>query len=349
MEGKSLSLKRSKLLYLDILRCAATYMVIALHCVSGYIQAPSLYGTRSWWACLAVNSVARAGVPLFFMISGFLNLSDQRSLEIGGFYRRRLKRVLIPFLFWDAVYFLIGCYSGQTRASLGRFLSELLVQGSKYHLWFVYEMAAIYLLTPFLKRLVDQLTVPQLWLLESIILLPTSILPMVNTLLPVYIAPLRPLLEGYLGYYLLGYILRRGDISSAGRYAAYLCALAGLGLGIWGNARSASPASMNLAMNGGYCLVHYMVAVGIFLLVRQMGLRPLPAFAARGFEAVSRCSYGIYLVHVLVLEQAAYHLERAGFGLTPARTMLCLFLVASLGATALSFLFSRVPGLRRLI
>ena len=61
--------------YLDVLRCLAIFLVIALHCTAGQIVRPELFGTRTWLACDIVNGFARMGVPLFFMISGFLLLS----------------------------------------------------------------------------------------------------------------------------------------------------------------------------------------------------------------------------------------------------------------------------------
>ena len=338
-----------RLLYLDLLRCMAACCVIALHCVSGYVQSPALYGTRTWWGCLAVNAAARAGVPLFFMLSGYLNLSGGRALDMGRFYRRRLKRVLVPFLFWDAVYFLLRCLGGE-EASLGTFFRELAVRGSEYHLWFVYELTAIYLLTPFLKRMADGLTAGQLWLLEGLILVPNTILPMVNTLLPVYIAPLPPLLEGYLGFYLLGYLLGRREPSAGEGRLACLLIPAGLALSIWGNARACSPEGIDLPMNLGYCLTHYLTAAGLFLLVRYgESRRPLGGRAARWVRGLSGASYGIYLSHVLVMSLASALPGRMGWDLTPAGNVLYLFTAALLGAGALSLVFGRVRGLRELV
>ena len=74
-------------------------------------------------------------------------------------------------------------------------------------MWFVYTMMGIYLAAPFLKRITDACTGRQLSLLLLLIIFPTSIRPLLNTVLPVYIYLFDPILEGYLGFFLMGYLL----------------------------------------------------------------------------------------------------------------------------------------------
>lgn len=56
-----------------------------------------------------------------------------------------------------------------------QFVRDLAFRGSKYHLWFFYQIMAIYLLLPFLKRITDGLSPRQLLWLIFIIALPTTL------------------------------------------------------------------------------------------------------------------------------------------------------------------------------
>ena len=95
------------------------------------------------------------GVPLFFMVSGFLLLSSEKTDCVQTFYKNRVSRLCVPFLFWDIVYYFESCVLEGRSPGLLPFLNELTRQGSKYHLWFVYQIMALYLLMPFLKKIVD--------------------------------------------------------------------------------------------------------------------------------------------------------------------------------------------------
>ncbi len=145
----------SRYAYIDLLRCLAAFLVILLHCIAGYTGNTVLFGTRTWWACDIINSFARMGVPLFFMVSGFLLLSSEKTDCVQTFYKNRVSRLCVPFLFWDIVYYFESCVLEGRSPGLLPFLNELTRQGSKYHLWFVYQIMALYLLMPFLKKIVD--------------------------------------------------------------------------------------------------------------------------------------------------------------------------------------------------
>jgi surface polysaccharide O-acyltransferase-like enzyme len=93
------------------------------------------------------------GVPLFFAISGYLLLSDSRTLDIKSFYKGAYRGYLCPLFIWDILYFTAKCIITGQELRVGLFFTELLLQGSQYHLWFVYKLAGLYLLAPFLKRM----------------------------------------------------------------------------------------------------------------------------------------------------------------------------------------------------
>ena len=149
---------KHRITYLDCLRCIAILFVIVLHAMSPILSNPVYYGISSWYLCLLQNPLNRTGVPLFFMISGYLILRSPDTLIPSTFYRRHLLRLALPLCAWNLIYLLADALRTGVPVSLDAFFSSLLNRGQSYHMWFVYTMMGIYLAAPFLKRITDACT-----------------------------------------------------------------------------------------------------------------------------------------------------------------------------------------------
>ena len=186
--------------YLDALRCLAILLVIALHVTAPIMVSPTLAQTNTWLACMVLDPLVRVGVPLFLMISGCLMLDDPRSREITPFYKKQLPKLLIPLVVWNGIYFAVAVLTGSQPLSLSVFLQLLLGQGVKYHMWYIYMLLGIYLICPFLRRLIETCTPRQILLLFGIILFSSTLRPALNQILPFQVVLFGPMLEGLVGY-----------------------------------------------------------------------------------------------------------------------------------------------------
>lgn len=343
--------KREHVVYLDVLRSLATYLVVILHCITPTLQNSDYFRSAGWMVLDVINSFVRMGVPIFFMISGYLALSDPRERPIREYYLGKVRRVLVPLLIWDVIYFLFNCHCGIYDFSLRIFFSELMVQGSKYHLWFVYQIFAFYLLTPFLKKMVSQCTQRQLWLLMAVLLSSTSILPTFNKLTSLYIAPWGPLLEGYLGFYLYGYVLGRSELNRKARFVVYLGGILGMAIGIWGNAQPNADGGVELWFNYGASLTHYLLAGATFQLVRELSSRKNRFIKTVGLICgrISKISFGIYFVHILVLEEFQMLAVGVLSTLSPLPYVAATAIVSCVVSTLIAWVLSKFRYLRRLV
>jgi len=338
--------RRETTAYMDLLRCGALYLVVLLHCISGTLANPALVGTAVWWICDVLNSAARMGVPLFFMLSGALLLPNPRTLDPLPFYRRRLRRLLLPFLCWDVLYFLENAWLQAQTPSLGQFFTELLaLRGSKYHLWFVYKIAGIYLLLPFLKRILDHCRRREQWLLLGVILLPASVFPLVSLLPGVQLDLFGPLVDGRVGFFLLGFLLAQASPPPWARRLLYGGGALAFLLNIFGNFWLSAPGQVNLWFNDGCALTHFLTAGAVFLLAKER--IHMPPALCRLCRRLSSLSYGIYLSHVLFLDVFTRLLR--GLALGTARTLLLSFLLTACTATVSVWLLSLCRPLRRLL
>lgn len=346
--------RRGEIAYLNLLRSMAIYMVIALHCVRARLTDVSVFASRTWWLAAAVNGISRMGVPLFFMISGFLSLSGEGALDIKTFYKKRFLRLAVPFIFWDILYFIISSLVSGNGISLPLFFTELFHQGSKYHLWFVYQIAGLYLLAPFLKMIVDRCSKRGLLLFLGIVLLQPTFFGFINSMQShIKITPFLALIEGYVGFFVYGYILATFKFSRRARILIYTAGLIGLFLNICGNYFLSSGEKISVIFNYGYSVTHYLAAGALFLAARSVFERR-PALSSGHFASVislvSKLSFGIYMSHALMIDlwrrlSAMPWLP----SITPAANMVLAFLFASAAATVFAWIFSKLPFLRRIV
>lgn len=334
--------------YLDFLRCLAICFVVVLHSIASTLVNPECYQCNTWYLCILIDPFDRTGVPLFFMISGYLLLSRSNTERIWNFYRHNIPKLVIPLTVWSFIYYAGEVVCGQHPIEVNQFLSRFLNQGVSYHMWFIYTLMGIYLLCPFLKRMVDHCTAKQLVVLLVVILFPTTLRPILNQVLPVSIYLFDPMMEGLIGYFLLGYLLGRAELGKKPRILIYLGGIVGYAACLLGNLAQASPEGISLPMNGGYMLNHYLLASGLFVFFRTFFKihNNKTNKLSNLLEKTSNLTFGVYWIHVLILDAltASFHWNSSLFSLVVLQTSLTLLL---------SFLFSAIisaiPTLRRIL
>lgn len=99
--------------------------------------------TDAFWISI-LNVIPRACVPLFVVASSYLLLPMRYSS--GEFLRKRVVRVLVPFLIWTAIYAFAW---GNPVENFSNLL--LNVNYASAHLWFVYMIIGVYLMIPILS------------------------------------------------------------------------------------------------------------------------------------------------------------------------------------------------------
>ena len=288
--------------HLDLLRIFAAFCVILLHVLAPLHGSAADFGTRTWHAANLLNEITRTGVPLFLMLTGCLLLPSASTKNFGAFYRRRLSRVLLPFLVWNLIYYVYNRTQNGLPVIDRAFFDQLINNGSEYHFWYVYTLIGIYLLLPFLARMLEGCTNNQILWLLILTTFPSTLRPLLNITTPVYIFLFNPLLEGYLGYVILGHYLNRLPKTRITAAAIPVCGIAGFAIGVGFNYFRSAPGALDLMFNGGYTINHYLLASAFFLLARFL---PMPASGAfsRILQKLSSLTYTVYLAHVLVLAQ----------------------------------------------
>ena len=138
---------KNRVVWVDWLRVVACFMVVVVHATEPFYLGGEgsqiLTEADAYWSSL-FDSLVRACVPLFIVASSYLQFPLHYSS--GEFLRRRVVRVVVPFLLWSAVYAFAWGNPAENFQNL-----LLNFNYSAGHLWFVYMLIGVYLLMPLLS------------------------------------------------------------------------------------------------------------------------------------------------------------------------------------------------------
>ena len=335
---------KQRVFYLDFLRSFAIVMVLILHSISPYISRPDLYGTTSWYIYIVLNAFVRTGVPIFFMISGYLLLTSDKCKNFKEFYKKSFIHIGIPLVFWNVAYYIGKCIFNNTNFEITQLLSQFIDCGTEYHLWYLYTLIGIYLIAPFLKILVEHCNVEQLIWLLFLMMFCTTIRPFINTITPIYIYLFDPLFNGYISCFLLGYIL--GNIKYDYKKIAIfsILGITCFFVSAIGHNILSSSEKINLTFNSGYSLCHYGLAASIFVVSKVLFEKK--AILEKNITNISKLSFGIYLIHVMVMDFIVKYLI---IDASPIISSLYIFSITFLISLILSAILSKIKYIKRIV
>ena len=318
--------------WISNLRVLATCAVILLHvsvCVAyqfGQIEA------YKWWIANLFDGICHSAVPLFVMITGALLIPQD--IGIKSFMQKRLKRILMPFLFWSAIYVIYNFFKDTTGIHYSFFdilkISYLkLTNGAYYHLWFVYMIIGMYLIIPILKKWVKNCSEKEMIYFLTIWAIT---LVFMNPIIHKYMPKVEiQFFAGFVGYLVLGYYLSTKPVEKMKniRKIAVLIIIIGTlitVLGTWWI--SARQGRINELFYDYLTPNIFLIATGIFIFVKTSCFNSQKS--SRLLNFIDSYSFGIYLGHILVLEFLIPYVESFLFGIPiigiPVVAFFCLFI-----------------------
>lgn len=196
--------------FLDILRVLATCAVVLLHTISGVRDHTdmSLYPVQER-VFLSVLDLVTWSVPVFIMISGYLFLNPTREFTWKQMAFKYCRRIILALLLFGVPYACIELVITEHRLSLatpGRAVLMVLQGKSWSHMWYLYLILFLYLLTPMLKWILQKVSKGWIYVVMAVLLIGSSILPWLSQCFGTEFLVL-PDLGIYVFYYLCGFLL----------------------------------------------------------------------------------------------------------------------------------------------
>ncbi|OAD21239.1 membrane protein containing Acyltransferase 3 domain protein, partial [Candidatus Thiomargarita nelsonii] len=106
----------------------------------------------AWWSLNLIESLSIWAVPGFIMLSGALLLSPNRYDEPAtDFYRKRITRIGIPFLFWVGAYLTWEKWRQGQPLSIDYVIQSIISSDVSWHLFFLFIIVGLYIMTPWVR------------------------------------------------------------------------------------------------------------------------------------------------------------------------------------------------------
>lgn len=344
-----IGLENQHIAWANNLRFFATVSVIFLHVTAGILNQYKSVSSFVWWTGNIYDSLVRFCVPAFLMLTGALMLN--KNYELNYFLKKKFLRIVLPFIFWSMVYISFALNNKLLQRPEMSFFEiikwcfNLFKSGSSVHLWYIYMIIGIYLFIPIINKWIQNASEKEvlyflfIWILTIIFDLPFFSKFRINIDLTYF--------AGFLGYLILGYYLsvKKFKYSTAKiRFIAMLLIFVGVSTTIFG--------TYFLTKRDGIfndCFYNYLSigvlisSVGFFIFIKYLNIFKL--FFLRIINFISKFSYGIYLVHILVLNFLDtlcinYKFIEPVFAI-PLTTLVCLFISSMIVYLVNSFPFGK--------
>jgi len=294
--------------WMDTLRALATFGVILIHVSSPVVK--MAYGGKQmdyWWVGNFIDSSIRFSVSTFLMLSGAALLSKRYTLI--DFYKKRFARVLVPFLFWMVAYWIFNWYNldaGNQPHGLKPIyhwaINIFVEKGISMHFWFIYMLLFLYIFTPFLGWWIQKRSNKTIGyvLLGWVVLNFAHMVGLIHTDFPPFVNKIYMNIR-YGGYMILGYYLSKRNtsglkyiISSAVLFIASILFTAIITYYASKRANEFQEIYYsNLSINA------MIQCIAIFILIKNTRIKNKVLSWIR--DIVSKYSFGIYLVHIMVI------------------------------------------------
>lgn len=314
---------------IDLMRGIAILAVIIIHVSGHFTNIKHINGLMVTMAIL--DFFAHIGVPLFVFISGFvLTLStNKKSFNTKIFYKKRLLRILPPYLFFSIAYILLSSVVlkpiGINLPDIQAVFLKLCTASSFSHLWFIALIVQLYLVFPLLRKFAQTkfftlatilftVGVQIIWQISTQYLLFT--VKSDNVLQPLIKSYLAGAFISYLGYFLLGMYFAKHNSNILGQLkkikSYWLVVLMILLLSLishyYFTLLDLNNDFYNLSWES-LTLVRFLnpfLFITTFFFFYKVCLKKVPKIITKTLTLFSKYSFGIYLTHHGILYVAAY-------------------------------------------
>lgn len=343
----------------DVLRLLAILAVVMVHTSGQFIIAePSL--SLDYISCNILTALSRFAVPVFVMISGALMLNEKKELENKKIFRSAISffiLIIIWSLLFSVGYNVLKPMLKNEPFSLDAFIHTIII-GGDYHIWYLYMIVGLYLITPILRLFVK---LKHKRLIKYLLILSVTVsitVPTVNSIANIFLDSndiilqfvkqfRMSLITEYLTYYVLGWYLTSFELKKPHRLVLYISGLLGLAATVVATQLSLKePGRLTTTFHNNNMLNVFIFSVAVFVLVLTLCKGKDLSRFKKPLVALSNLSFGVYLIH-------GFYIFAFEFVTASIPSDLLKTAVIFAGTTVLSyvtvFIMSKIPLVKLLI
>ena len=313
-------MEKRNLLHIEVIRIIAAYFVIFNHTTSNgfFLFAQYERGSLLYWIYMTLSVFCKISVPLFFMIAGALLLRKDISLK-KLWCEKIAKMVIVLFVFSLVMYIGALSYSSDFHLSVKDFLKKLYMEKASFAYWYLYAYIGLLISLPFLRAIVKEIKEIHYKYLIILYIIFTAVIPCVEYRLfqgSISInGDIKPtwLFTNIVFWPLLGYYLENiYDYNKCNNKVIVtwiFSGIVGIGIscymiyymhGVMGKCKETNAQTFHMMFIVFPCIAIYMGLKKLFLNYHTK------KFLRKISVSVGGCTFGIYLIHVLVKENFSF-------------------------------------------
>ena len=274
-------------------------MVVMLHVAGEGFYTPG----SDWYVVNLYDSICRASVPLFFILSGCLIIP--KKISVQDVFRRVFK-LAVPLFFWSLVFIFL-----MRETDLGRMksagvelsISQIFAGPVLNHLWFLYTLIGLYLFSPVLSVFFRFAHYNLQFFYLVTVFFGSSLLPFFHDITGTnWLGVDFSFFPIYAGYMFLGAMLSHW-IPLTRTSIMFLAAGVGAGVGtaaitIWATHRAGHPVETFFAYSSPFAA---FAATLLFLGLRGLGNDLCGSLVEKVIGRLAPLTFGTFILHFPVL------------------------------------------------
>ena len=340
--------------YIAFLRILAMFAIIGAHTVA----TPVIYNAQEYsdfWLHLSVvlTMLQRGGVNIFIAISGALFLQPEKELTLSKLFKKYIFRIVLALLIFGTLFALMEIVFTEKSFHAGQILTALLnmLQNKSWgHLWYLYMLAGLYLVTPVFKRFVNSVSNTEIRYLLLVLVVFDMLFPLLENFTGVKIGFYIPFAGMPVFYYLLGYalhakIVRLPDIPCFGMILLSLAIYLAECL-IPVEIDTISVQFKGLSMTA---LLSSFVPVAIFSLALNHCKTEIGAKRTNCEKLLSELSFGVYIFHAVFINFIYKVLHLSPANLNVFLMWVIVFVITSILSLLTTYILRLIPLVRKYI
>lgn len=339
--GEQTQERKKKIEWIVNLRAFACMAVVLLHASEMWIDSKAkflnLSTQRQFLYKMIIPMLTRFAVPTFVMISGCLLLNPKRDVSVQKVKKYILKMLCLLGTFGFA-FCLIENIFNFGMSDIGRLIYksifDLLQAKSWGHMWYLYMLIGLYMLTPILREFVKHADRNTAKFTLSMLFIVAAVIPTINQIFGLSITTFYLYMFAYIFMYLMGYYIVYTNVITD--KMIYIGGVIGI---------------------IGHVVLSYFVksfSTNVFILLETMLIVKLFSSGKikirnnKFINIVSKYSLGIYLVHAFWV-----NLAFKGFGIYPDRLPMGIgeivfFAYVLIASIITSVVLYKIPILKKL-
>lgn len=292
---------RPRLYYIDNLRVLACFLVLLTHSTM-----PARDPEKEGFWMFLISFIGSPSSELFLTLSGTVLLPSKSGFS--KFYSRRFAKLVPPLVIWSILGVILYVGLGQMSWSQGRdAIFHIPLRPAIGIYWFVYVMAGLYLLAPFISPWLREAGKRQI---EFFLMLwgVNMLIPWINQFFPDFLPGfamngnyywMLSYFGGFLGYWILGYYLNKYPIKPGWNCKCMMlvCLTVAYPLAIYILKTKGCETQIlldNLQMGSA------LVVASLYTIMQNLHM---PDKIQRALSATAKYSFCIYLTHIYIARQ----------------------------------------------